>query len=304
MQFTKATRAKSKLRLALEGPSGSGKTWGALTLAKGIGGKVAVIDTERGSASLYSHLLEFDTLELNPPFSPERFKQAIKTAETAGYEVLIIDSITHEWHGSGGCLEINDQIAQTKFRGNTWSAWSETKPRHRAFLDALIQSPLHIIATMRSKTETAMNDDKKIVRLGMKAQQEEGAEYEFTTVLTLSHSNHLVMATKDRTGLFKGDPKPLTVETGTMLLDWLNSGVDRPVTAIQQETHQQKPEFSTQSQPLTKEKIDEYMAQIDLCDDTKWLAKIFNEYNKTIPDLADKAKARLKLVNDKAKGVA
>ena len=106
MQFTKAVRKKAKLRLALTGPSGSGKTYGALMIAKGLGGKIAVIDTEHGSASLYSHLCEFDTLELRPPYSPERYIEAIKAAEAAGCETLIIDSTTHEWNGSGGCLEI------------------------------------------------------------------------------------------------------------------------------------------------------------------------------------------------------
>ena len=105
MKFHKAVRKRAKLRLAITGPSGSGKTYGALLLAKGIGGKVAVIDTEHGSASLYSHLCEYDTLELEPPYSPERYIDAIKAAESAGYDVIIIDSATHEWNGAGGCLE-------------------------------------------------------------------------------------------------------------------------------------------------------------------------------------------------------
>ena len=95
MQFTKAVRQKARLRLALSGPSGSGKTWGALTLAKGLGGKIAVIDTERGSASLYEHLADFDVLNLDAPFTPERYIAAIKAAEAGDYNVLIIDSITH-----------------------------------------------------------------------------------------------------------------------------------------------------------------------------------------------------------------
>ena len=171
MQFTKAVRKRAKLRLALTGPSGSGKTYGALMLAKGIGGRIAVIDSEHGSASLYSHLCEFDTLELAPPYSPERYIAAIKAAEQAGYDVIVIDSTTHEWSGSGGCLEINEQTARSKFSGNTWSAWNDTTPRHRAFIDAMLQSSAHIIATGRSKTETAQtegpNGKKKVVKLGM-----------------------------------------------------------------------------------------------------------------------------------------
>lgn len=230
MQFTKAVRKKSKLRLALTGPSGSGKTYSALLIAKGLGGKVAVIDTEHGSASLYSDLLDFDSLELAPPYSPERYIAAIQAAEKAGYDVLIIDSTTHEWSGSGGCLEINEQTAQAKYRGNTWSAWNETTPRHRKFIDTILQSGMHIIATGRSKTETSQEDSgngkKKVVKLGMKTEQRDGFEYEFTCVLDIVHDNHYAIASKDRTGLFKGDALVISDDTGKALLHWLDSGKD------------------------------------------------------------------------------
>lgn len=232
MQFTKAVRKRARLRLALTGPSGSGKTYGALMLAKGIGGKIAVIDSEHGSASLYAHLCDFDTLELEPPYSPERYVEAIKAAEQAGYDIIIIDSTTHEWSGSGGCLEINEQIAKSKFQGNTWSAWNVTTPRHRAFIDAMLQSSAHIIATGRSKTETAQtegpNGKKKVVKLGMKTEQRDGFEYEFTVVLDLIHDGHFATASKDRTGLFAGDAKPVSEETGRALRDWLESGAQPP----------------------------------------------------------------------------
>lgn len=227
MQFKKAERKQAKLRLALTGPSGSGKTYSALRLAKGIGGRIAVIDTERNSASLYTHVTDFDALDLQPPYTPERFIEAIRAAEQSGYDVLIIDSITHEWSGVGGCLELSDEIAKAKYRGNSWSAWNDITPRHRAFLDAIMRSPVHIIATMRSKTETAQVEEggrKKVVKLGMKAEQRDGAEYEFTTVLDIVHDGHYAIASKDRTGLFGGDPKMLTEETGQTLVAWLQSG--------------------------------------------------------------------------------
>ncbi|EKS7768417.1 ATP-binding protein [Edwardsiella piscicida] len=230
MKFEKAMRKKAKLRLALTGPSGSGKTYSALLVAKGIGGKIAVIDTEKGSASLYSDIVDFDVLELDTPFSPERFIEAIKSAEQAGYETLIIDSITHEWSGVGGCLELVDTIAKTKFKGNTWSAWSDINPRHRGFLDAILRSSMHIIATMRSKTETAQveeNGRKKVSKLGMKSEQRDGVEYEFTTVLDIGHENHYAVASKDRTKLFSNsDPVILNECTGKSLLEWLESGVN------------------------------------------------------------------------------
>ena len=230
MQFVKAQRKQAKLRLALTGASGSGKTYSALLMAKGMGGKIAVIDTERGSASLYSHLVDFDALELNPPYTPERFIHAINSAVHAGYDILIIDSLSHEWNGTGGCLELIDDIARAKFRGNTWSAWSELTPRHKALLDTIIQAPIHIISTMRSKTETSQveeNGRKKVVKLGMKTEQRDGTDYEFTTVLDIVHDGHFAVASKDRTGLFAGsDPEVISEKTGKKLIDWLNSGVE------------------------------------------------------------------------------
>lgn len=238
MKFEKAMRKKARLRLALTGPSGSGKTYSALLVAKGIGGRIAVIDTEKGSASLYSDVAEFDVLELDPPFTPERFIEAINAAEQAGYDSLIIDSITHEWGGVGGCLELVDTIAKTKYRGNSWSAWSEINPRHRAFLDAILRSSMHIIATMRSKTETAQveeNGRKKVAKLGMKSEQRDGVEYEFTTVLDIGHETHHAIASKDRTKLFSNsDPVVLSEQTGKQLLNWLESGADPREEALMQ----------------------------------------------------------------------
>jgi len=236
--FTKATRKQAKLRLALSGPSGSGKTMGALYIAKGIGGKIALIDTERSSASLYADRVrlsnglffdppEFDSMDLEPRYTPERYIEAIVSAERGGYTTLIIDSLTHEWSGIGGCLEIVDEIARSKYKGNTWSAWNDVTPRHRALVDVMLRSNLHIIATIRSKTETSQIEEsgkKKVVKLGMKLEQRDGTDYEFTTVLDLSHDGNFATSSKDRTGIFSGDPQRLSEKTGEMLLEWLNSG--------------------------------------------------------------------------------
>lgn len=206
------------------GPSGAGKSFSALLIAKGLGGRIAAIDTERGSLSLYDDLVDFDTSELNPPFAPERYVELLWKAEKLGYDTCIIDSITHEWNGSGGCLEINETVAQAKYRGNTWSAWNETTPRHRAFLDAILQSPMHIIATMRSKTDT-VQEDKKIKKLGMKAEQRDGTEYEFTILFDLQHGSNLAVVSKDRSRLFRERPPFLiTEDTGRALKQWLDSG--------------------------------------------------------------------------------
>ncbi|WP_284073909.1 AAA family ATPase [Acinetobacter pittii] len=221
--FTKAERKKAKLKLNLNGASGSGKTYSALVLASSLGKKIAVIDTENESASLYANEFNFDTLPLKPPYSPERFAGAIHAAHSMGYEVLIIDSASHEWIGTGGCLEINDEAAK-RFKGNTWSAWSETTPRHRKFIDAILQTDMHIITTTRAKTETVQGEKGKVIKLGMKAEQREGYEYELTVSLDMLHENKFAIPTKDRTKLFNPAGEVITKETGEKLIAWLNDG--------------------------------------------------------------------------------
>ena len=224
--FKKAERKQSRLRLCISGPSGAGKTEGALTIATSLkgGGKIAVIDTENGSASLYADRFEFDVLNLEPPYNPQRFVEAIKDASDSGYTVIIIDSATHEWDGEGGCLDMNEQTARAKFKGNTWSAWSDTTKEHQKFINAIVHSNSHIICTARSKTETAQ-EGKRIMRLGTKLVQRDNFEYEFTVALDLIHDCHIATAIKDRTSIFSSrQPEPITAETGDLLLNWLNSG--------------------------------------------------------------------------------
>lgn len=242
IQIRKAKRSATKLRLLLTSPSGGGKTYGAILLAKGLGGRTVVIDTEEGSSDLYDTLHDFDVIDLKPPFTPERYIEAISGAEEAGYDIIIIDSVTHCWSGKGGCLELVDDIAKAQFRGNTWSAFSVITPRWRAFVDAILRSPAHVICTGRSKTETAQVEDhgkKKVAKLGMKLEARDGLEYEFTCVLDLIHDGHYATVSKDRTGLFSGDPKPITVDTGKRLADWLAGGA--PIQTTPGVTQQQPP---------------------------------------------------------------
>jgi len=224
--FEKAERKQAKLRLALSGPTGSGKTEGALKLAAGIGGRIAVVDTEDSSASLYADRYDFFAANLTPPYTPEKFISAIKAAENAGFDILILDSITHEWSGTGGCLEIVDALSKGKFKGNSWGAWSEVTPRHRKFIDAILHSSIHIIVTLRSKMETQQvtdnNGKKKVEKVGLKSEQRDGIEYEFTTVLDLN-ADHYAVATKDRTRIFS-EPMMINDNTGVLLRDWLLSG--------------------------------------------------------------------------------
>lgn len=233
LQLKKAARKQVKLRLNISAPSGAGKTYSALRLAKGMcndWSKVAVIDTENGSASLYSHLGDFNTIDLLPPFTPEKYIEAINLCVGAGIEVIIIDSSTHEW----ACLiEENELLAQSKFRGNTWSAWSNTTPRHDRFISAILHCPAHVITCTRSKMETVMGDDKKVKKVGMKDVQREGWEYELTVSLNIDRDTHLAIPSKDRTNLFEGkNPFLITEETGKLISDWCNSGESEIQVAI------------------------------------------------------------------------
>ncbi len=230
MALRKATRQKAKVRIGLSAPSGSGKTYSAILLAKGIASsndKIALIDTENGSGDLYSHLGEYNVLTLQAPFSPENYIKAIKECEDAGMEVIIIDSVTHEWEGKGGCLEINESLAKAKFKGNTWSAWSETTPRHQKFIEAITTSKCHIITTVRNKVETMMTEDRKVKKVGTKEVQREGFEYELTVNFNLDQETHLVNVGKDRTELFVNrDPFIITEETGKEIKAWAETGTE------------------------------------------------------------------------------
>ena len=234
MSFQKAQRKQAKLRLALAGPSGSGKTYSALLIAQGLApeGRIALIDTERGSGELYSHLADYDIATLTPPYTPDRYIALIREAEQAGYAVLIIDSLSHAWTGQGGVLDMHEKAA-TAAKGNNWAAWREVTPAHNALVDAMLGANLHVIATLRTKTAYDVTDDngkKKPVKVGLAPVQRDGMEYEFTLLFDLTIDSHLATAAKDRTSLFDGQHFTPSQETGVKLREWLDSGVD-PVEA-------------------------------------------------------------------------
>lgn len=227
----KAARQKAKLRIGLSGSAGSGKTYSALLIAKGLSGgsleKVAIIDTENGSADLYSHLGEYSVLTLQAPYTPERYTQALSECEASGAEVIIIDSVTHEWDGKGGILESNELLGQTKFKGNNWAAWSVSTPRHQKFIEAITTSKCHIITTARSKTDTIQTEDKKIKKVGLKEIQREGYEYELTVNFTIDRDGHYAATSKDRTGIFIDlDPFVISEKTGETLKEWAEKGIE------------------------------------------------------------------------------
>lgn len=227
MQIRKAERRKAKLRLGLSGPSGSGKTFSSLRLAFGLGCKVGLIDTEHGSGDLYAHLGDYDVITLEAPFTVAKYLEAIKAFEAAGYGVIIIDSLSHAWAGDGGLLDKQGKIADKI--GNSYTAWRNVTPEHNALVDAMLQSDLHIIATMRAKTEYVMETNEKgkqaPKKVGLAPVQRDGMEYEFTVFLDIA-IDHTATASKDRTGLFDGQYFKIDEKTGKKLLAWLETGAE------------------------------------------------------------------------------
>ena len=228
MEIRKSERKSAKFRVALQGSSGSGKSMSSLLLAFGLVGdwkKIAVIDTENGSADLYSELGSYYVLPLNEPYSPERYIEAIKLCENSGIECIIIDSISHEWSGKGGCLMIHEQVTAAMRIPNSFTAWASVSPRHQAFIDAILQCNCHIISTIRSKTEyvlTERNGKQVPVKMGMAPVTRDGFEYEVTISLDID-DEHKASSSKDRTGLFSGKPKfQITTETGKIIREWCN----------------------------------------------------------------------------------
>jgi DNA polymerase III delta prime subunit len=228
--FKKATRTQAKARVALAGPSGSGKTYTALLLAKELGTHIAVIDTERGSSSKYAGeagMPEFDVVELES-FSPDRYIEAIKVAEESGYDVLIIDSLSHAWVGKEGVLEQVDIARARSKTGNAFTdGWRYASPMHNRLLDTMVQSKLHLIVTMRSKTKYVLEEQngRQIPKqVGMELVQRDGIEYEWDILGELDKENTLVI-TKSRCKTLSGKSFAQPGgELGQAIKAWLNAG--------------------------------------------------------------------------------
>ncbi|WP_410539775.1 ATP-binding protein [Streptomyces sp. KL2] len=229
--FTPATKEQAKARIALTGPTGSGKTYTALITGTALGERVALIDTEHGSASKYADEFAFDTLQLTS-FEPTGLIDVLAVAAHEGYDTVIVDSLSHFWSGAGGVLEQVDNAAKRYGTGSSFAAWKETRPMERAMIDALLAYPGHLIVTMRTKTEYVVETDdrgRKVPRkVGLKPEQREGIEYEFDIVGDLDHENTLVIS-KSRAKPLSGlvIRKPGT-EFADSVLDWLSAGKPTP----------------------------------------------------------------------------
>lgn len=234
MAFQKATKKKMKLRCALEGPPGSGKTYSALSIGRalvGERGRIAVIDTERGSASKYSDDFDFDVVELDT-YAPSTFVELIREAEAEGYDLLIIDSLSHAWIGAEGMLEQVDKIAKRKQYSSSFPAWKDVNPQERALWDTMLGCDMHIMATLRTKTEYVIDEvvgrdgKKRSVprKVGLAPIQREGLEYEFDVVAEMD-MDHNMIVTKTRCKVLtdRAFNRP-GAEVAEILHDWLGEG--------------------------------------------------------------------------------
>jgi hypothetical protein len=249
----KAEKKKVKLKMAVQGPSGSGKTLGALSLARHLWpeSKICVVDTENESASLYADKFGFDTIPLGPPFTTARYVQCIDAVVKGGYDVLIIDTITAQWDGPGGILERKNQMDLRG--GNGYANWVSFTPEHEAFKQAILQAPLHVIATMRSKQDYILqaNDKGKQmpIKVGMAPIQRDQIDYEFTVVFDVQ-MDHKAVASKDRTGLFKDTVVDLTdTRVAESIAAWLNSGIDVAPPAQNRDAVKSDPIKETKADP-------------------------------------------------------
>lgn len=227
IQFKKASKQDTKLRMAIYSPSGFGKTFTALGIAQGLGENIAVIDSEEGASNKYSDFFDFQVAVLpKEKRDIQDYVGAMDAAANAGFDVVIIDSMTHAWQQ---LLKEIDELAEARFNGNTFRAWAKGTPKQRSLVDAILTYPGHVLATIRTKTEWVVEQNEKGKptprKVGLAPEQGKGIEYEFDILASLSQENSLVVE-KDRTGKFQGKviAKP-GKEFGQELANWLTSGV-------------------------------------------------------------------------------
>lgn len=237
LQIKKAVREQIYTKIALMAPSGGGKTYSSLRLATGMAreieketGKKAKIlmgNTEESRGYYYADEFDYDIVDIDAPHNPEKYVELINLAVENEYDILIIDSSSHEWEGKGGCLDIQQQA------GGTYQAWSRITPRHQKFIEAISNSPIHIIATMRGKDQYEMVKDEKtgksaVQKLGVGAKQRDGFEYEFTCTFLIDQKTNAAETQKDNTHIFEGQGSTiLTEKHGEEIIKWANSGEKR-----------------------------------------------------------------------------
>ena len=282
MQLRQSERKRAKIKMALQGSAGSGKTYSSLLLAQGLTNgdlsKVAIIDTENGSADLYAHLGNYNVLSLQPPFTPQKYVEAIEICEKAEMEVIILDSISHCWDY---LLDYHSSLA-----GNSFTNWAKIKPLEKLFIDKILQSNAHVIATMRTKQDYVLNQkDGKFIpeKVGLKAVQRDGLDFEFTLVFDVD-IKHFAVASKDRTEIFMDKPEfKISTETGKKILDWCNSG---------------KQEVPSSAKELSEQEV---YQEIQMCNSIAELLALYKQYphyqENLKPDFEAKKSFLMQLTN-------
>lgn len=285
--FTRATKTQARLRMGLSGPSGSGKSYSSLAIASGLGERIAVIDTERGSSSLYSDQFTFDVLELES-FHPERYIDAITAAAKEGYDVLVIDSLSHAWMGKDGALELVDRAASQDKSGNSYTAWRKVTPLQTRLIDTIIAAPLHVLVTLRSKMEYVLETNergKQVPRkVGLAPVQRDGLEYEFSLFGELNNE-HQFCITKSRFPQFADQviDRP-GADFGTSLRECLSVGLSAPASPTSKATPSQRngddPGAKRQHSSLASESLRRYRM-------------LYQEYKHLPPQILDSIPRRL-----------
>jgi hypothetical protein len=243
----KATKYQAKGRIGFVGPAGSGKTYTSLIFATSLGTKICLIDSENLSSEKYADKFDFDVLPLDPPYSPERYTQAIKFADEQGYDVVVIDSLSHAWAGEGGALEMVDNN-KARYKGNSYAAWRDVTPQHNKLIDTILRANAHVIACMRAKTDYVQEKDAKgntvIRKVGMAPVQREGMDYEFDIVFDLDW-DHRGIVTKSRFDEIADQVfmKP-GKEVAEKIAGWLNSGEAAPERPVRPEPEVERTQAS------------------------------------------------------------
>ncbi|BAO04759.1 uncharacterized protein CBO05P1_040 [Clostridium botulinum B str. Osaka05] len=295
MGFKKAVREKVFVKVATIAPSGGGKSYSSLRVATGLAQemakdsnikpfsknevRIAYIDTEGGRGKYYADEFDYDYMEIKHPYTPEKYIDAIEEAIDSGYQIIIVDSITHEWAGKGGCLEIVSNMPGS----NTFVKWNKVTPRHNKFIDAILSSPAHIFATIRGKDKYVLEDnDGKAVpkKIGLGGVQRDDTEYEYTVTFNIDKDTHIAEATKDNTHLFENKFEKLTEKDGLELYKWANSGVK------ENENEETKKENFINPNTTEEAKLeDNPKNQIEETDlDSKTLKELITENAKTLSD--------------------
>lgn len=309
-QAKQAERVKIYAKVALMAPSGGGKTYGALRLATGMAeeikaqegreARILFANTEGARGYYYANEFQYDIIDLEAPFNPEQFVDAIQYAEDEKYDIMIIDSTSHEWDGKGGCLELQQQA------GGTYQAWGKVTPRHEKFINKIADTKMHLIATMRGKDQYVMNTNDKgrtsVEKLGVGAKQRDGFEYEFTCTFLIDQKSSMSEAQKDNTHIFEREGQVLLSEDhGKKIIKWANTSRVEPLT-------QEKPSATQDSTSVNMGELETIKAQLlELCtqlssngkkqevvDTLKSIAKVANPNAIKDIDIAQKALEALK----------